>query len=90
MTGNSAAVNLSFFLQTGLAKNREILKQDALYDMDMLLTPEQSDALFPKNDKRKKRAAIKRTLWTDGVVPYSFASNTFSQSDKTQIFAAMT
>ena len=56
----------------------------------MLLTPEQADELFDKGEgNRKKRAAVKRTYWSKGIIPYSFTANTFSSADKSQIYAAM-
>merc|ERR1719443_1872711 len=72
----------------GQIKGRSNFKQDELFDMDMLLTPEQQDQLFDKNG-RKKRAAIKQTLWPQGILPYSLTANTFSEQDKTVIYAAM-
>lgn len=55
----------------------------------MLLTPEQKSDLFDKNGERKKRAAVKRTYWSQAILPYSFMANTFSDADKTQIYEAM-
>jgi len=74
----------------GRAAGREDLRGDELFDMDMLLTPEQADELFDKGEgNRKKRAAVKRTYWSKGIIPYSFTANTFSSADKSQIYAAM-
>jgi len=72
----------------GQAAARPAMQSDFLYDMDMLLTPEQKEELFDSSS-RKKRAAIIRTLWKDAVLPYSFMANAFSEADKTQIYAAM-
>jgi len=76
----------------GQAAKRPALKADFLFDMDMMLTPEQKDELFDEStSSRKKRAALKskRSLWKNAVLPYSLMANTFSESDKTQIYAAM-
>lgn len=62
---------------------------DQLFDLDMLLTPEQKESLFERDGSRKKRAAIKRTYWTKAIIPYAMKSHTFSDSDKTQIYASM-
>ena len=75
-------------MQEGQTKGRSNFKQDELFDMDMLLTPEQQDQLFGKTG-RKRRAAIKQTLWPQGILPYSLTANTFSEQDKTVIYAAM-
>jgi len=71
----------------GRAKERG--KVDELVELDILLTAEQKASLFDKDGNRKKRAAVKQTYWTKGILPYSFMSNAFSDQDKTQIYAAM-
>jgi len=74
-----------------LAGSRASQNNDELFEMDMLLTAEQKQTLFDNAGRLKKRAAISNTryYWPQGVLPYSFMSNTFSSNDKTQIYAAM-
>jgi len=73
-------------LMTGRAAARATARNDEVYDMDMILTAEQKKDLFDSQGKMK-RAAIKRTYWTNGIIPYSFQTRQFD--DKTQIYAAM-
>jgi len=77
-----------------LAGSRASQNNDELFEMDMLLTAEQKQTLFDNAGRLKKRKAttgkiLGRYYWPQGVLPYSFMSNTFSSSDKTQIYAAM-
>ena len=72
----------------GQARGRS-LAQDEIFDMDMLLTKEQKVELFKEPGNRKKRAALKTGLWKNGIIPYSFMSNAFTEQDKSQIFSAM-
>jgi len=72
----------------GQARGRS-LAQDEIFDMDMLLTKEQKEELFKEPGNRKKRAALKTGLWKNGIIPYSFMSNAFTEQDKSQIFSAM-
>ena len=72
----------------GQAKTRSSLKSDELVELDMLLTPQQMKELYSP-DSRKKRGAIAKGYWPHAVIPYSFTANTFSEKDKTVIYAAM-
>lgn len=76
-------------LLMGQAQKRANFAVDELVDMDMLLTPDQQRELYERGSGRKKRAAIKATLWPQGVLPYTMASNAFSEKDKTVIYGAM-
>jgi hypothetical protein len=73
----------------GRAKKRSGDYGDELLEFDIMLTKEQKANLFDKKGNRKKRAAVKETYWTKGILPYSFMANDFTDQDKTQIYAAM-
>jgi len=88
--GDSTAKLVASDVLTGkFARMRSGHFSDELFDLDMLLTPDQRASLFEENGSRKKRAAIKRTYWTKAVLPYAIMSHTFTDSDKTQIYASM-
>ncbi|XP_033760005.1 zinc metalloproteinase nas-15-like [Pecten maximus] len=63
-----------------------------LAELDMMLTPEQYDAFYPNNTKkRKKRKAVSNTVyrWPRGVMVYTIKDGVFSNEDKYMIKVAM-